>query len=63
MRENLTDKSSLFPVDVFDLDGDFIGSTFLSTHPLYISDQFMYSVAYDEEDNLLLQKFQYKIVQ
>lgn len=62
VRENLTDTDSLFPVDVFSVEGDFFGSTGLTTQPLFISDQFMYSVGYDEEDNLLLQKFQYKIV-
>ncbi len=62
IRENLTDENNLFPVDVFSIDGDFFGSTGLTTQPLFISDLFMYSVGYDEEDNLLLQKFQYKIV-
>lgn len=52
----------LFPVDVFSIDGGFFGSTGLTAQPLYVSDLFMYAVAYDEEDNLLLQKFQYKIV-
>ncbi len=62
IRENITDKNSLFPVDIFDLDGDFLGSSSLAAQPLFISDSFMYAVAYDGEDNLLLQKFQYKIV-
>ncbi len=63
VRENLTDINSHFPVDIFNLDGDFLGSTGLSTQPLFISDQFMYAAVYDEEDNLLLQKFQYKIIE
>ena len=62
VRENLTDTDSLFPVDVFSVDGGFFGSTNLSTQPLFISDLFMYAVVFDEEDNLLLQKFEYKIV-
>ncbi|MCJ7582980.1 MAG: 6-bladed beta-propeller [Candidatus Aminicenantes bacterium] len=63
VRDNLTDNNSRFPVDIFDLDGDFLGSSSLSTQPLFISDFFMYAVVYDEEDNLLLQKFQYKIIE
>ena len=62
VRENLTDTDSRFPVDVFSVDGDFFGSTGLAIQPLFISDLFMYAVGYDEEDNILLQKFEYKIV-
>ena len=62
VRENLTDENGLFPVDVFDLEGNFLGSTSLATQPLFISNLFMYAAVYDEEDNLLLQKLQYKIV-
>ncbi len=63
IRENLTDQNSLFPVDIFSIDGDFLGSTSLSTQPLYVSDLFMYSTVYNKEDNLLLQKFRYKIIE
>ena len=63
IRENLTDENSRFPVDVFSIGGDFFGSAGLSTLPLFISDQFMYAAVYDEEDNLLLQKYQYKIIE
>ena len=62
VRDDLTDKNSHFPVDVFSIEGDFFGSTSLSTQPLFVSDLFMYNAVYDEEDNLLFQKFQYKIV-
>ncbi len=62
IRENLIDLNSRFPVDVFDFDGDFLGSINLGVQPMYISDLFMYAAVYDEEDNFLLQKFQYKIV-
>ncbi len=63
VRENLTDTDSLFPVDVFSIDGDFMGSTGLSTQPLFVSDLFMYAVGSDEEDNLLLRKIQYKVIE
>ena len=61
VRDDLTGGDSRFPVDVFSAGGEFLGSVSLRVQPLYISDEFMYSAAYDEEDNLLLQKFRYNI--
>ena len=62
VRENITDQNCLFPVDVFDLDGNFLGTTSLANQPLFVSDSSLYVVAYDEADNLLFRKFKYKIV-
>jgi len=61
IHENLTDINSPFPVDIFNLDGKFLGSTGLVNQPLFVSNLFMYAAVYDQQDNLLLQKLQYKI--
>ena len=59
--EDITKTEGRFPVDVFDIEGDFLGPASLPAQPLHVSELYFYAAVYDEDYNLLLLKFQYTI--
>jgi hypothetical protein len=50
------------PVDIFSVKGEFIGETYVRDKPLHISENHMYFVRSDEQDNLFLEKTTYKVI-
>jgi hypothetical protein len=62
MKKDITEENGPVPVDVFSTRGEFLGETHLPTKPLYISENHMYFVRSDAEDNLFLEKATYKII-
>jgi len=61
--EDITKNKNLIPVELFDLKGDYKGKFNLKEIPIYISDNFFYFKEIDDEDNLLLKKYSYRIIE
>jgi hypothetical protein len=61
IKDDVTDSNSPYPVDLFSLEGDFLGTVQLPFMPLFISDRFLYSAFFDREDDLILQKYGYRL--
>jgi hypothetical protein len=63
IRNDISESSNAIPVDIFSIQGEFLGSTLAHDIPLYISRNHMYFVRSDEEDNLFLEKATYEVIQ
>ena len=63
IKSDIADESSPVPVDVFSIEGEFLGSTRMPDVPLYISQDYVYFARSDEEDNLFLEKAAYEVVE
>jgi hypothetical protein len=62
ISNDITEESGPFPVDIFSVRGEFLGSTLIPDLPLHISHNHVYFVRSDEEDNLFLEKATYKVI-
>jgi hypothetical protein len=62
IKEDITEENGPVQVDVFSIKGEFLGATHMLDKPLHISDNHMYFVRSDEEDNLFLEIATYKII-
>jgi hypothetical protein len=62
IKDDITEESGPVPVDIFSINGEFLGASQLADVPLYISHNHVYFVRSDEEDNLFLEKAAYKII-
>jgi hypothetical protein len=61
IRKNILEDAGLIPVDIFAIDGEFLGEAVIGETPLYISDEYMYFVRSDEDGNVFLEKATYQI--
>ncbi len=61
IKADVTAEHDPIPVDLFSLDGEFLGTSALPLQPIYISDRSIYAVK-EEEDELLLIKYFYYII-
>jgi hypothetical protein len=61
VKENIALMVDYQAIDIFSLDGKFIGNTSLKSIPSYVTDQFMYFVETDEEDNIIVAKYRYEL--
>ena len=61
IKNDATDEDSPFPIDVYSLEGEFLGTSQIPSKPVLISDKFMYVSETDENDNLTLVKFRYHL--
>jgi hypothetical protein len=48
-------------VDIFSLDGKYLGFMTMKDQPTLVTEKWMYIPETDEEDNLLLVKYAYRI--
>lgn len=62
IKNDITEETGQIPVDIFSIEGEFLGSTQVHDIPLEISRNNIYFVRSDEEDNLFLEKATYKII-
>lgn len=62
IKEDISKETGPIPVDIFSIKAEFFGSTYMPDQPLHISEDFMYFVRSDEQDNLFLEKAAYKII-
>jgi hypothetical protein len=62
IRSDITEERGPIPVDVFSINGKFLGDAYLPQRPLHISRGHMYFVRSDEQGNLLLEKTAYKVI-
>ncbi len=60
--DDITSESNLYKVDVFTAKGKFLGTGVLSERVVSITNEFLYFLKTDEDDNLLLIKKPYKII-
>lgn len=60
VKEDVLDEKALIPVDIFSLQGEFLGTAGFKNQPVLISDQYAYYVE-SVDDDLLLIKYSYKI--
>ncbi len=61
IRNDISEDEALIPLDVFTIDGEFLGEATIDREPLYISDNHVYFVRSDEEANLYLERATYRI--
>jgi hypothetical protein len=62
IQEDVSDESSPIHVDVFKLNGRFLGATQMSDKPIFISEKRMYFVSSDEEGNIFLIVREYNLL-
>lgn len=62
IKKDITEKDAPVPVDVFSIKGEFLGIARMPDEPLHITQNHLYFVRSDEEDNLFLEKATYKII-
>ncbi len=63
IKKDITEEGSPVPVDIFSIDGQFLGSAEMPGKPLLVSEKHLYFVRSDENDNLYLEKATYRLVQ
>ncbi len=63
IKSDITEETGPIPVDIFSVNGEFLGATHMPDKPLHISENHMYFVRSDEQDNLFLEKATYKVIQ
>ena len=62
IKNDITEELAPIPVDIFSVEGEFLGTAHVPAKPLHISENHMYFVRSDEQDNLFLEKAAYKII-
>jgi hypothetical protein len=62
IKSDITAETGPIPVDIFSVKGEFLGTTYVPDKPLHISENHMYFVRSDEQDNLFLEKAAYKVI-
>jgi len=62
IKEDISEENSPVPVDIFSVEGKFLGSVEMPGKPLHISEKHLYFVRSDEQDNLFLEKTTYRLV-
>lgn len=60
--DDITSESNFYKVDIFTTKGKFLGTGTLSERIVSITDEFLYCLKTDDDDNLLLIKKPYKII-
>jgi hypothetical protein len=60
-KEDVTETEASYPVDIFSLEGKYLGSIKMKDKPLLVTERYMYIPETDEEDNLLLVKYVYQL--
>jgi len=61
IQEDVSVEKSLIPVDVFELNGRFLGAIRMPDKPVFISEKRMYFVSSDEEGNIFLVVREYNL--
>jgi hypothetical protein len=62
IKSDITEETGPYPVDIFSVKGEFLGTMHVPDKPLYISQNNIYFVRSDERDNLFLEKTAYKVI-
>ena len=62
VKDDITQETGPIPVDVFSIEGEFLGFAHLPGLPLHFSNDHVYFVRSDENDNLFLEKATYKVI-
>lgn len=60
-KEDTNATEAPYPVDIFSLDGKYLGFMAMKDQPTLVTEKWMYIPETDEEDNLLLVKYAYQI--
>lgn len=63
IREDITTENSVIPVDIFSLDGQFMGTARMKEGPIFMSDKRMYFAKSDTEGNVYLVVKDYEVKQ
>jgi len=61
IRKDISNELVSIPVDIFSLDGQYLGTASIDKKPLFISEKYMYFVQSDDQGNLYLLKMSYQI--
>lgn len=62
IKSDITQADTRIPMDLFTLQGRFLGSTALIDKPIYISYKYMYFLKSDDEGNFYLVRMDYRII-
>ncbi len=60
IKHDISEDKAGIPVDIFKINGSFAGSSFVRNIPILISEKYFYVVK-EEEDELYLEKYTYKL--
>jgi len=63
IKNDITDEQSLIPLDIFSIDGKFLGTSKIRAKPISISDKFIYFSEIDPDDDLILTKYRYHLIE
>lgn len=61
-KKDTTNEKQPYPVDIFEINGKFLGDAVLSAIPILVSDKYIYLEKTDEEDEVILVKYKYELV-
>jgi hypothetical protein len=62
IKSDITEETGPIPVDIFSIKGEFLGATQVPDKPLHISENHIYFVRSDDQDNLFLEKASFKVI-
>jgi len=62
LREDISEFQSALPVDVFNLKGKFLGNVSLKKMPRFISPGCIYFTGTNKTDDIILEKYSYKLI-
>ncbi len=62
IKEDIAEEAKPIPVDIFSIQGDFLGSSQIEGKPVFLSDEYMYFDRSDPEGNIYLEKSSYRII-
>jgi hypothetical protein len=62
IKEDITGYAEQIPVDIFSIQGEFLGSAQIEGKPIFLSDRYMYFDRSDPDGNLYLEKSTYRII-
>ena len=62
IKEDITEEAKPIPVDIFSIQGGFLGSAQIDGKPIFLSDGYMYFDRSDPEGNIYLEKSAYRVI-
>lgn len=62
IKADITQEEALVPVDVFRINGEFLGQIKLKSLPLLITQKFCYFLDNDEEGNIIIKKYLFDLI-
>ena len=62
IKEDITEDANQIPIDIFSIQGEFLGKCQIEGKPIFLSERYMYFDRSDRDGNLYLEKSTYRII-